>query len=235
MLITDNLTSDVVNSVRADSPTKTLWREFGQWIKQCRENAKLSNPSLTQERVAQKAGISVVQLSRIENGESGTKRDTIIALARVIGISEAEAMDRAGFGEPKRTGSKKDTEHEREKSLLLWMFDDLPRECQLDVLASVTGIHQRRSMSARIVEKHEARIAARAEIEEHSTKHAEGRAGASHPKVAQPTALDQKTPAADRSAENGKQTGNGATLHIKNNTELEQKRTSGARRKRASR
>ncbi|MGB9178758.1 MAG: helix-turn-helix transcriptional regulator, partial [Pyrinomonadaceae bacterium] len=61
-------------------------------------------------------------------------------------------------------GKLPETEVEEDKKLLNWMFEDLPRECQLDVMASVTGIHQRRSMSASIRERHDAREVARHEI-----------------------------------------------------------------------
>lgn len=46
------------------------------------------------------------------------------------------------------------------------MFDDIPEECQLDVLASVAGIHTRRGLTARIHERHEARAYARNIIDE---------------------------------------------------------------------
>ncbi|HEX8773743.1 MAG TPA: helix-turn-helix transcriptional regulator [Pyrinomonadaceae bacterium] len=77
------------------SPTKVLWKEFGAWIQRERELA-----GLKQDQVAAKVGIHPVQLSRIENGESGTKRDTVIALACAIDINEAEALQRAGFASP---------------------------------------------------------------------------------------------------------------------------------------
>ena len=52
---------------------------------------------LTQAVVAAKVGIHVVQLARIESGDSGTKRDTVIAIARAIGLRVNEALERAGF------------------------------------------------------------------------------------------------------------------------------------------
>lgn len=59
---------------------------------------------------------------------------------------------------------------QKRRELLLWMFDDVPEECQLDILASVAGVHTRRSLSARIHERHEARASARNIIEEKFTE-----------------------------------------------------------------
>ena len=62
-------------------------KDFGRFIQQARENSGLS-----QKYVAGKANLTVTQLSRIENGQSGTKRDTVILLAQVIGIDEVSAL-----------------------------------------------------------------------------------------------------------------------------------------------
>ena len=64
-----------------------LRRRFGRWLKEQRKVR-----GLTQEFVAEKADITVTQLSRIENGKSGTRRDTVIHLAQIIGIDETEAL-----------------------------------------------------------------------------------------------------------------------------------------------
>ena len=62
-------------------------REFGRWLRQQRRGHGIS-----QKFVAEKSGITVTQLSRIENGRSSTRRDTVIHLARIIGINESEAL-----------------------------------------------------------------------------------------------------------------------------------------------
>lgn len=64
-----------------------LRREFGRWLKEQRKSRRI-----TQESVAARAKITVTQLSRIENGRSSTRRDTVIDLARLIGIDEREAL-----------------------------------------------------------------------------------------------------------------------------------------------
>jgi transcriptional regulator with XRE-family HTH domain len=64
-------------------------------VKQLRTAVKL-----TQKEVAHVAGITDVQLSRIENGESGTSRDTIPGLAAALGADLSETYQRAGFFPP---------------------------------------------------------------------------------------------------------------------------------------
>lgn len=64
-----------------------LRREFGRWLRQQRQAR-----GIAQKFVAEKSGITVTQLSRIENGRSSTRRDTVIHLARIIGINESEAL-----------------------------------------------------------------------------------------------------------------------------------------------
>lgn len=64
-----------------------LSREFGQWLKEQRRVC-----GKTQKYTAEKSGITVTQLSRIENGHSNTRRDTVIQLAQIIGIDESEAL-----------------------------------------------------------------------------------------------------------------------------------------------
>lgn len=68
-------------------PTAVLRREFGLWLQKKRKTSGMS-----QRFVAAKAGLTVTQLSRIENGRSGTRRDTVILLAGIIGVDETEAL-----------------------------------------------------------------------------------------------------------------------------------------------
>lgn len=60
---------------------------FGSWFQKEREKRGIS-----QKYVAGKVDLSVTQLSRIENGDSGTRRDTVIQLANTIGADEDEAL-----------------------------------------------------------------------------------------------------------------------------------------------
>lgn len=82
--------------------SEQLWAQFGAWFKQQREIA-----GLTQEQVRKKANIHVVQLSRIENGHSGAKRETVIGLVNAVNsLSKSHkidlklALNQAGFDAP---------------------------------------------------------------------------------------------------------------------------------------
>jgi transcriptional regulator with XRE-family HTH domain len=70
----------------------TRWEQFGSWLRKMRRDA-----DLTQAQVAKRAGIHEVQVARIEKGESGTKRETVIQLAQAIGVDVGDALMNAGF------------------------------------------------------------------------------------------------------------------------------------------
>ena len=72
--------------------TAQVKRRFGAWIKQKREEGRLS-----QGGAAGRAGIDRQQWYRIESGLSGTKRDTVIAMANALTVSVSEALQMAGF------------------------------------------------------------------------------------------------------------------------------------------
>ena len=84
---------------------KDRWEEFGEWLSTERGKAEV-----TQKLVAIKAAISPVQLNRIENGNSGVKRQTVIDIVEAINdhsvsgykVNLEEALNRAGFA----TGAK---------------------------------------------------------------------------------------------------------------------------------
>jgi len=69
---------------------------FGQWVREQREALKL-----TQGQAGRKAGLSRVQWTRIETGDSGTKRSTIPQIARALNRTTKAEIDevysRAGF------------------------------------------------------------------------------------------------------------------------------------------
>jgi len=48
----------------------------------------------TQERLAEAAGLTPVQLSRIENGANDPKLTTVLRLARALGVRLGELVDR---------------------------------------------------------------------------------------------------------------------------------------------
>jgi transcriptional regulator with XRE-family HTH domain len=88
------------------------------------------------------------------------KEESLRGLARGLGLPPETVFD-CYYG----AAEVGDAEQKR-RELLLRMFDDIPEECQLDVLASLSGIHQRRSISAKIYERHEARAQALEELKQ---------------------------------------------------------------------
>jgi transcriptional regulator with XRE-family HTH domain len=142
------------------------WRRFGEWL----GNWRKTNTKLNQSAAASKAEMTRQQWGRVEKGTSGSKRETIIKMATAIGCEPALALDQAGFKEPSLIieapplSELEQLEELSQIELLLRLFLDIPRECQLDVLASLSGIHQRRRLSAPIHERSTARILARENI-----------------------------------------------------------------------
>ena len=65
-----------------NSVTKSdIDKDFGQTIKKFRVNA-----GLTQEQLSEKLGISLKYISRLENGYSGIKTQTLIKCINILGI-----------------------------------------------------------------------------------------------------------------------------------------------------
>jgi predicted transcriptional regulator len=71
---------------------KQRWRIFGDWLKNRREEAKLS-----QDGLADLVGVDRQTIYRLENALSGTKRETVNALAEALRVNKAEALNKAGF------------------------------------------------------------------------------------------------------------------------------------------
>ena len=74
------------------------WVSFGSWVREQRKKARLTRAQVcADETLANKQWIHVVQLARIEAGESRTRREVVERLAKIIGFDVIEALDRAGF------------------------------------------------------------------------------------------------------------------------------------------
>lgn len=86
MTISTLLTFDVMSQVKFSAEVRA---EFGRFMQQEREKR-----GITQKYIADKIGKTVTQLSRIENGKSGTERDTVILWAQALGVDENEALRR---------------------------------------------------------------------------------------------------------------------------------------------
>ena len=101
MSVQNLLTFRVMPKAKTSQEIKNF---FGNWFQKEREKRGIS-----QQFVAGKVDLSVTQLSRIENGYSGTRRDTVILLAQTIGADEEEALrvfygNQAGNADPELIG-----------------------------------------------------------------------------------------------------------------------------------
>lgn len=74
---------------------KELKRSFGRLIREKREKKNLS-----QDGLGHLVGKDRQQIYRIENGLSGTRRETVIDLAKALGVDSETLLYRAGFGSP---------------------------------------------------------------------------------------------------------------------------------------
>jgi transcriptional regulator with XRE-family HTH domain len=90
--VSRNVATSFVTIVSQMKPSDQLWKDFGGWIRKQREDQHLS-----QSGVASRAGIDRQQVYRIEAGISGTKRDTVIAIATALSLNKDETLKRAGF------------------------------------------------------------------------------------------------------------------------------------------
>lgn len=70
-----------INATMPDSgkSSEELQKAFGAWLK-----AQRKLTGLSQKKVADEVPMDRVQLARIESGESGTKRDTVIGIVNAI-------------------------------------------------------------------------------------------------------------------------------------------------------
>lgn len=74
-----------MKSMKKDSINKVLGEIFKEY--------RLKN-KLTQEKIAEKLGISVKYISRIENGTGGVKVETLVNYMNILGISPNVIFDK---------------------------------------------------------------------------------------------------------------------------------------------
>lgn len=74
--------------------------DFGTWLREHREARKLS-----QTEAGRKAKMSRTQWTRLERGESGTKRSQIPAIANAVDADLYETYRLAGYEPPKNPAS----------------------------------------------------------------------------------------------------------------------------------
>jgi hypothetical protein len=70
------------------------WKAFGGWLKSERKRRRVSRRVLCENELV---SIRPVQLQRIEEGETRTRRIVVEGIARALGLNENEALSRAGF------------------------------------------------------------------------------------------------------------------------------------------
>lgn len=98
-------------------------RAFGQWLQ-----SQIQDSGLTQASIVKKMGLTPQQLSRIINGASGTKRETVIDIVNTINtMSESykvdldDALYRAGYVQ---AGEQKTLPPKLEQ--LAFTYDNIP-------------------------------------------------------------------------------------------------------------
>ena len=76
-------------------------KEFGERLRQLREERKRSDPAFSLRKFAQKAGISATFLSKIERGEfDPPKADKIIRMAELLDVDPDELLALADKVDP---------------------------------------------------------------------------------------------------------------------------------------
>lgn len=94
-----NATKDFVTFFATLSNENLKLERLGNWVKKHREKMNFS-----QETAAEKVGLSRYQWIRIENGQSGTKRETILNIARELNADEVEGLTLLAGLEPSGAG-----------------------------------------------------------------------------------------------------------------------------------
>jgi transcriptional regulator with XRE-family HTH domain len=87
----DSTDRDIIAEIE-ESASVILRKEFGAYIREVRKDLRL-----TQAEASRLIGIHAVQLARIEYGESGTKRETVIAIAKAYKQDVSDFLNRAGY------------------------------------------------------------------------------------------------------------------------------------------
>jgi ribosome-binding protein aMBF1 (putative translation factor) len=133
-----------------NSSTERLWKGFGEAVKQHREAAHLS-----QDGLADRIDRDRQTVYRIEAGINGTKRETVIQIARALGWDETEALNMAGFDVPKNHDNQRTFEigPKTKISLLDESFDaaelvELADEMELSYSIAKARIESRRKRNA---------------------------------------------------------------------------------------
>jgi transcriptional regulator with XRE-family HTH domain len=154
--------------------------KLGEYVKRVRAEKGLSTTEVeSASRKGSAKGISDAYVTRIENGYvTNVSPEKLHALAKGLGVSEDEvfAVARGESAKPRKPLIDVDLPPEvaADLELMAMMFIEIPRECQLDSLASLAGVHARRNVSMKIHERHEARAQTRATLDGERAEQATG-------------------------------------------------------------
>lgn len=119
---------------------EALWVEFGRRVRARREDLRLS-----QEQAAARISMTRQQWHRIEKG-AGTKRETILRIAKAIELDANTVLSWAGYNvdlpEESKAPAPIGSPLESLDDLLLSYFHALPRDLQMHAIAAVAGLYQ---------------------------------------------------------------------------------------------
>jgi transcriptional regulator with XRE-family HTH domain len=99
-------------------------KQFGAWLREHRVVL-----GINQTEAGKRAGMSRTQWTRLERGESGTRRENIPGIAKAIKTDLAETYRRAGYAPPMSDGAVPDF-IERFNALPPSVRDDLAIQVQ---------------------------------------------------------------------------------------------------------
>ena len=109
--------------------TEKQRKEFGRWLRQHREAL-----GLNQSEAGRRAGMSRTQWTRLELGESGTRRENVPQIARAIKADLHETYRRAGFVPPIE---------ELYLPAVIEDFNHLPKHVQEDLAVQIKALRQK--------------------------------------------------------------------------------------------
>ncbi len=108
--------------------TEEQRKEFGNWLREHRVVLGIS-----QAEAGKRAGISRTQWIRLERGESGTKRENILGIAKAIKADLHETYRKAGYSPPVARSAQRMPD-------LISRFNDLPQSVQDDLAVQIEAL-----------------------------------------------------------------------------------------------
>lgn len=118
---------------------------------------RLNHHGLSQTELARRVGVSTTYIGNLmrdispssKSGKARPKIEVVDRIATQLQVSITEARLAAGYAPPQAEASHSPLSFEIEKLSLY--YRDIPRECQLDVLALTEALWKRRRIGTRAV------------------------------------------------------------------------------------